>query len=150
MAADLRIARSGSGRCGLPEVKLGVLPGTGGTQRLVRIVGSSRAIDLMASGEVFGFDQAEELGIIDHQLDAEDETQFIDAVFDWTQRYRSPQAASLSVGLIKRSVRSGADLPLESGLALERELQQRLFNSEDAQEGISAFLEKRQPEFKGR
>ena len=150
LAADLRIARSGSGRCGLPEVKLGVLPGTGGTQRLVRIVGSSRAIDLMASGEVFGFDQAEELGIIDHQLDAEDETQFIDAVFDWTQRYRSPQAASLSVGLIKRSVRSGADLPLESGLALERELQQRLFNSEDAQEGISAFLEKRQPEFKGR
>ena len=150
LAADLRVARRGSGRCGLPEVKLGVLPGTGGTQRLVRILGSSRAIDLMASGEVFDFDRAEALGIVDHQLEADDEAQFIDAVFEWTERYRSPKAAALSVGLIKRSVRSGADLPLESGLALERELQQRLFTSEDAQEGISAFLEKRTPEFRGR
>ena len=72
------------------------------------------------------------------------------AVFEWTERDRAPKAAALSVGLIKRAVQSGADLPLESGLALERELQQRLFTSEDAQEGIAAFLEKRPPDFPGR
>ena len=150
MAADLRWARQGSGKCGLPEVALGVLPGTGGTQRFGRLVGASQALSLMAKGENFDFDRAQALGVIDEQIDAPDEAAFLEAVLAKAREFCAPKRASMSVGLIKRAIRGGLDLPLESGLALERELQQRLFTSEDAQEGIAAFREKRQPEFKGR
>lgn len=149
LACDLRFARRGSGKCGLPEVHLGVLPGTGGTQRLGRIVGASRAIDLMASGRTFDFDEAERLGLVDQQLDADSEAAFLDAVLERAREYTTPGRASMAVGLIKRAVKSGLDLPLESGLALERELQQRLFTSGDAREGIAAFTEKRKPTFEG-
>ncbi|MCB9908930.1 MAG: enoyl-CoA hydratase/isomerase family protein [Planctomycetes bacterium] len=150
LAADLRWARRGSGKCGLPEVALGVLPGTGGTQRLGRIVGASKAIAIMASGETFDFDRAEALGLVDEQIDAKDETVFLEAVLRMARTYCTPNRAAMSVGLIKRAIKGGLDLPLESGLALERELQQRLFQSSDAQEGIAAFQEKRQPIFEGR
>ena len=150
MSADLRYARRGSGKCGLPEVALGVLPGTGGTQRLARSVGASRAIELMADGAMFDYDRAEALGLINGQIDAADEAEFLDAILEKARGYCPPQKAGMSVGLIKRAVQSGVDLPLESGLALERELQQRLFQSEDAREGIAAFTEKRKAEFKGR
>ncbi len=149
LAADLRWARKGSGKCGLPEVALGVLPGTGGTQRLGRIVGASKAIALMATGEVFDYDRAQDLGLVDEQLEASDEADFIQQVLQMASAFCAPNRASMSVGLIKRSIKSGLDLPLESGLALERELQQRLFQSDDAKEGISAFKEKRKPTFKG-
>lgn len=149
LAADLRAARRGSGKCGLPEVKLGVLPGTGGTQRLARVVGASRAIELMASGRTFDYDEAERLGLVDRQLDADDEETFLGEVLAWARSFCAPRTASMSVGLIKRAVRSGAEVPLESGLALERELQQRLFTSADAAEGLAAFTEKRTPEFRG-
>ena len=150
LAADLRVARKGSGKCGLPEVSLGVLPGTGGTQRLARVVGASRAIQLMATGELFGFDQAQELGLVDRQIEAPNDQAFLDAVLDWAWTFCAPARAALAVGLIKRAVKGGIDLPLESGLALERELQQRLFSSSDAREGLAAFVEKRAPEFQGR
>ncbi|MFT4647861.1 MAG: enoyl-CoA hydratase [Planctomycetota bacterium] len=149
LAADLRWARKGSGKCGLPEVTLGVLPGTGGTQRLGRIVGASKAITLMATGEVFDYDRAQDLGLVDEQLEAADEEDFIQQVLQRASTFCAPNRASMSVGLIKRSIKAGLDLPLEAGLALERELQQRLFQSEDAKEGIAAFKEKRKPEFKG-
>jgi len=147
LAADLRIARRGSGRCGLPEVALGVLPGTGGTQRLVRVVGKSRAIELMATGRLFDFDEAERLGLVDSQLDAEGETPFLEAVLAYASQFLGPGKSSTAVGLIKRAVQSGAEVPLESGLALERELQQRLFSGPDAKEGLAAFLQKRAPSF---
>ncbi|MEZ6004141.1 MAG: enoyl-CoA hydratase/isomerase family protein [Planctomycetota bacterium] len=149
MAADLRWARRGSGKCGLPEVALGVLPGTGGTQRLGRIVGASKAIALMISGETFDFDKAQELGIVDEQFDAPDEATFLGQVLTKAKGYCTPGRAAMSVGLIKRAIKGGLDLPLEQGLALERELQQRLFTSRDAQEGIAAFKEKRTPHFEG-
>lgn len=149
MSADLRYARRGSGKCGLPEVALGVLPGTGGTQRLARAVGASRAIELMADGAMFDYDRAEALGLINGQIDADSEDAFLDVILEKARGYCPPHKAGMSVGLIKRAVQSGVDLPLESGLALERELQQRLFNSDDAREGIAAFVEKRKPEFKG-
>ncbi|MAG62101.1 enoyl-CoA hydratase [Candidatus Woesearchaeota archaeon] len=149
LAADLRVARKGSGKCGLPEAKLGVLPGTGGTQRLARLLGSSRAIGLMAEGNTFDYDEAEELGLINHQVEAEDEAGFMEAVLDWARTFTPPEAASGAIGLIKRAVQSGADLPLESGLALERELQARLFMGRDASEGIDAFKGKRPPHFTG-
>jgi enoyl-CoA hydratase/carnithine racemase len=147
MAADIRIARSGRGKIGLPEVNLGVLPGTGGTQRLCRLVGKAKAIDLMVNGENLSVEAAAELGIVSKVLPEEG---FWDEVYGYARSFCPPGKASKAVGLIKRSVQSGADLSLESGLALERELQQRLFQSEDAQEGIGAFVGKREATFKGR
>jgi enoyl-CoA hydratase/carnithine racemase len=150
LAADLRIARKGAGKMGLPEVSLGVLPGTGGTQRLVRVVGKSRAIELMAAGELFDFERGAELGLVNHVFEAATAGHFHEQVMAYARRFTAPDKAALAVGRIKRSVQSGAEIPFEYGLALERELQQQLFQSEDAREGMSAYVEKRKPQFKGR
>src|SRR6266542_3697283 len=136
MACDLRLAKENAGKIGLPEVNLGVLPGTGGTQRLARIVGKSLAIELMVKGELFSFDRAKEIGLVNEVFYAKD--------------FCPPHKASKAVGLIKRSVQSGAEVPFESALAIERELQQQLFQSDDAKEGIAANQEKRVAEFKGK
>lgn len=149
MAADLRIARKGAGKMGLPEVSLGVLPGTGGTQRLVRLVGKSKAIELMATGELFPFERGLELGIINNIYEAETAESFLDQVLNYARQFTSPDRAAHAVGRIKRSVQTGAEIPLEAGLALERELQQQLFQSEDAKEGLDAYVNKRKPTFKG-
>ena len=150
MAADLRIARKGAGKMGLPEVSLGVLPGTGGTQRLVRMVGKSKAIELMASGELFDFERGHQLGIINDIYEAENAATFLERVLGYARQFTAPNRASHAVGLIKRSVQTGAEIPFESALALERELQQQLFQSEDAKEGIDAYVNKRKPVFKGK
>lgn len=150
MAADLRVARKGAGKMGLPEVSLGVLPGTGGTQRLVRIVGKSKAIELMATGELFDFERGVELGIVNQLFESETIEQFREQVLEYSRQFTTPNRAAFAVGRIKRSVQSGAEIPFESGLALERELQQQLFQSEDAKEGLAAYTEKRRPEFKGK
>jgi enoyl-CoA hydratase len=150
MAADLRIARKGAGKMGLPEVSLGVLPGTGGTQRLVRMVGKSKAIELMASGELFDFERGQQLGIINDIYETENATTFLEQVLGYARQFTAPNRAAHAVGLIKRSVQTGAEIPFESALALERELQQQLFQSEDAKEGIDAYVNKRKPQFKGR
>ena len=147
MACDLRVARRNAGKIGLPEVNLGVLPGTGGTQRLCRLVGKSRAIELMATGETFSFERAEELGIVNHVYDPDG---WWDQVLLFARQFCPPNKASKAVGLIKRSVQSGIELPFESALAIERELQQQLFQSEDAKEGIAAYVEKRMANFKAR
>jgi enoyl-CoA hydratase len=150
MAADLRIARKGAGKMGLPEVSLGVLPGTGGTQRLVRMVGKSKAIELMASGELFDFERGHQLGIINDIYEAENAATFLEKVLGYARQFTAPNRAAYAVGRIKRSVQTGAEIPFESALALERELQQQLFQSEDAKEGIDAYVNKRKPVFKGR
>jgi enoyl-CoA hydratase/carnithine racemase len=150
MAADIRIARRGAGKLGLPEVTLGVLPGTGGTQRMVRMVGKSRAIELMASAELFDFEKGQELGLVNRVFDAESNELFMQQVMDYARQFTTPAKASRAVGLIKRSVQTGAEISLENGLALERELQQQLFQSEDAREGLDAYVNKRKPQFKGR
>ena len=150
MAADLRIARKDGGKVGLPEVALGVLPGTGGTQRLVRIVGKSKAIQLMAEGTTFDFDKAEELGLVNNVIEADSRDDFLAEVMEYARKFTTPNKATKAVGLIKRAVQSGSELPFELALTLERELQQQLFASEDAKEGIAAYMEKRPAEFKGR
>lgn len=150
LAADLRIARKGAGKMGLPEVSLGVLPGTGGTQRLVRLVGKSRAIELMATGELFAFERGLELGIINNIIEADTADNFRDEVLTYARQFTAPGRAAHAVGLIKRSVQTGAEVSLEAGLALERELQQQLFKSEDAKEGIDAYVNKRKPNFRGK
>jgi len=140
LAADLRVARKGAGKIGLPEVKLGVLPGTGGTQRLSRLLGKSKAIEMMALGETFNLEKAKELGIINEILEGEN---FTEQVLNYARQFCPPNKASKAVGRIKRAVQSGWEIPLESGLALERENQQLLFESEDAKEGLAAYIEKR-------
>lgn len=147
MAADIRIARKGAGKMGLPEVSLGVLPGTGGTQRLVRIVGKSRAIEMMATGQLFDFERGLELGIVNQIFEAEG---FAERVHEYARQFTAPNKAAHAVGHIKRAVQTGSEIPFESALALERELQQQLFQSEDAKEGLDAYVNKRKPEFKGR
>jgi enoyl-CoA hydratase/carnithine racemase len=150
LAADLRIARKGAGRVGLPEVGLGVLPGTGGTQRLLRLLGKARAFELMASGRLFDFDEARTLGVVTDVVEAADGEAFMAEVRRRALEYVPPGRASKAVGLIKRAVQSGGEMALAEGLALERELQQQLFESEDAREGLAAHLAKRAPAFKGR
>jgi len=144
LACDLRIARRGPAQFGLPEVALGVLPGTGGTQRLARLVGKSRAIELMATGAKFDVERARELGLVNAVLDGDD---FPAAVQAYAAQFTAPAKAAWAVGHLKRAVQSGAEMPLEQGLALERELQAKLFASEDAREGMAAFLEKRAARF---
>ena len=150
MAADIRIGRQAGGKMGLPEVSLGVLPGTGGTQRLVRIVGKSKAIEMMATGELFPFEVCRELGLIDRLLIADSGESLLNQVLEYARQFTTPAKAAMAVGRIKRSVQTGAEIPLEYGLALERELQQQLFQSEDAKEGLDAYVGKRKAEFKGK
>jgi enoyl-CoA hydratase/carnithine racemase len=150
LACDLRLARRGSGKCGLPEVSLGVLPGTGGTQRLARLVGRSKAIELMTAGQLHDYDQAHALGLVNEVRDADSDAAFLEGVLEHARGFCTPGRAALSVGHIKAAVQGGADVPLDVGLALERELQARLFASEDAREGIAAFVDKRAPRFEGR
>ena len=147
MAADIRIARKGKGKMGLPEVSLGVLPGTGGTQRLVRLVGKAKAIELMATGELFDFERGLELGLINQVLETEN---FLSDVLEYARQFTTPNKAAHAVGRIKRAVQTGSEIPFESALALERELQQQLFQSEDAREGLAAYVEQRKPQFKGK
>jgi enoyl-CoA hydratase/carnithine racemase len=147
LAADLRIANRGGGKIGLPEVTLGVLPGTGGTQRLARALGRARAFELMATGRSFSFEEAAALGLVHELFEA---SEFDAKVNEYAGRFLPPSRAAKAVGLIKRAVVSGLESSFSDGLALERELQQRLFESDDAREGLAAYVEKRPPRFTGR
>ena len=150
MAADLRVARKGAGKIGLPEVNLGVLPGTGGTQRLCRLVGKSHAIELMAAGDVFDLADGLDKNLVNQVIEADSHADFMAKVMAYAKQFTTPNKASKAVGHIKRAVQTGIGLPFEQALTLERELQQQLFQSQDAREGISAYVEKRKAEFKGK
>ncbi len=147
MAADLRIARQEAGKIGLPEVNLGVLPGTGGTQRLSRMVGKSKAIELMVTGNTFSFEEAQEMGIINDIYAREN---FMENIMEYARQFCPPNKAAKAVGRIKRAVQTGWEIPMESALAVERENQQILFQSEDAKEGLAAYVEKRPATFKAK
>ena len=150
MACDLRVARQDAGKLGLPEVSLGVLPGTGGTQRLARMIGKHKAIELMITGRNFSFEEGKDLGLVTEILACEEGDNFLDKVREYGSQFTTPTCASMAVGHIKRSVQSGAEVPLEYGLAMERELQAKLFASDDAKEGLTAFVERRKPNFQGK
>ena len=147
LACDMRVAKKGDGKIGLPEINLGLLPGMGGTQRLPRVIGKGRAMELLTTGRLISVDEAYEVGLINQVLDAEN---FNDKVIEYARQFIAPAKASKAVGLIKRSVQTGYELPLTEALALERELLQQLFESEDAHEGLDAYAKKRQAQFKGR
>jgi enoyl-CoA hydratase len=147
MACDIRIARKDAGKIGLPEVNLGVLPGTGGTQRLCRIVGKSKAIELMVTGNSFSFEEAKEMGILNDIFERDG---FMENIMEYARQFCPPNKAAKAVGNIKRSVQTGWEIPMESALVVERELQAGLFSSADAKEGIASYVEKRPATFKAK
>jgi enoyl-CoA hydratase/carnithine racemase len=147
LACDIRIARKGAGKIGLPEMNLGVLPGTGGTQRMARALPKNKAIELMAEARLMDFEEALELGLVNYIYESDG---FWDKVQEYARGFCPPNKASRAVGRLKRSVQSGSEIAFSEALALERELQQLCFQSEDAKEGIAAYNEKRKPAFKAR
>lgn len=150
LACDMRIARAGDFQMGLPEVALGVLPGTGGTQRLARLVGKSRAIEMMVEGSRMNVSRAAELGLVNKVWATDSHDEFLRKVVDYAHEFCPPSGAAMAAGRIKRAVQSGMEMSIEQGLAFERELQAELFASTDAREGLNAYVEKRKPQFKGR
>ncbi|HZO72126.1 MAG TPA: enoyl-CoA hydratase/isomerase family protein [Ktedonobacteraceae bacterium] len=147
LACDIRIARRNAGRVGLPEINLGVLPGTGGTQRMARALPKNKAIELMTEGKLMTFEEAQELGLINYIYESEG---FWEKVMEYARTFCPPNRASKTVGRIKRSVQSGSEIAFSEALALERELQQLCFQGEDAKEGLAAYVEKRQGAFQGK
>jgi len=146
MACDIRLARRNAGKIGLPEVALGVLPGTGGTQRMTRLLGRAKAIELMVTGRTFSFEEAQELGLVTEIYEG-DGAGFLQEVLTYAKQFTTPNKAAKAVGNIKRAVVSGGEVPFSEALAIERELQQLLFQSKDAKEGLDAYVNKRMAKF---
>jgi enoyl-CoA hydratase/carnithine racemase len=141
LACDLRVATAGRHKLGTPEVSLGLLPGNGGTQRLTRMLGTSRAMDLLLTGRTFSVEQAREWGLVVEVFDDDAQAQA------YAERFAHGPAVALRN--IKRCVYEGGQLPLEQGLELEGRLVAELFRSQDGHEGLTAFVEKRAPAFTG-
>ncbi len=136
MACDIRIAKKEGGKIGLPEVNLGVLPGTGGTQRISRIIGRARAIELMATGRTFSFEEALEFGLIHYIYERES---FWDDVVAYARQFCPPNKASRAVGRIKRAVVTGSEVGFGEALGIERELQQLLVHQRGCQGRIEGL-----------
>jgi enoyl-CoA hydratase/carnithine racemase len=145
LACDLRFAAEGKYRLGLPEATLGLLPGNGGTQRLPRLMGANQALEMMLTGETVTPDVALRLGIINKVFPA-------DKLMDETEVYARKLAAgaTLAIARIKQCVYQGIAMNLSDGLALERKLIEPLFDSDDAKEGLAAFVEKRTAVYQGK
>ncbi|HET7419499.1 MAG TPA: enoyl-CoA hydratase/isomerase family protein [Candidatus Dormibacteraeota bacterium] len=145
LACDLRFAAEGSYQIGLPETNLGLFPGSGGTQRLPRLVGLSKGMDMILSATTLNPAQAKEAGLVDRL--------FPDAAAcrEGAVEYATKIAAgpSVALGHAKLAVTQGYGAPLDLGLAIEREAISRVFASRDAIEGVKAFGEKRKADFKG-
>ncbi len=145
LACDLRFAAEGNYYLGLPEVTLGLLPGNGGTQRLPRLIGANKALEMMITGERVGPEEALRLGLVNRLFPAAD-------LLAETEAYARKLAAgaTLAIGAIKRCVYDGMNMELAEALAYERQLIAPLFDSQDAAEGFAAFSEKRQPQYQGK
>lgn len=144
LACHLRVAGRGA-RFGQPEVRLGLIPGYGATQRLTRVVGRGPALELLLTGEAIGAERAWELGLVSRVVEDSD---VLSAACGLAGKIL--ENAPLALGFCLEAVVSGGDIPLEKGLALEASLFGLCFGTEDAREGIRAFLEKRNPEFSGK
>jgi enoyl-CoA hydratase len=144
LACDIRVAAR-SARFGQPEVRLGLIPGGGGTQRLPRLIGAGRALRLILTGDLVDAEEAYRIGLVDVLADDGDlHTRTLELAHNMAAH--SPVALRLA----KNAVAAALETPLAAGLALERELFITAFASDDRREGVSAFLEKRSPNFTGR
>ncbi len=145
LACDLRLGSNDNYLLGMSEVKLGLMPGNGGSQRLTRVVGVARSLELCLSGENIGPLEAYRIGLLNQIFTADQFQHQVD-------RYCSELAsgAPLAIASLKRAIRQGAQMNLSEALALETELADTLYDTEDANEGFSAFSEKRKPAFCGR
>jgi enoyl-CoA hydratase/carnithine racemase len=150
LACDLRVAREGAFQIGLPEVALGVMPGTGGTQRLTRLLGKGLAMEMMTEGDAVTFEEGLRFGLINKLWSTETHDAFVRKVIDYAHTFTPPNKASKAVGYIKLGVQAALEMPIEQGLAFERELQASLFATHDAKEGLVAFSAKRKAVFKAR
>src|SRR5690606_37726003 len=144
LACDMRIAAR-SAKLGQPEIRLGLIPGGGGTQRLPRLVGSGRALRMILTGELIDAAEAYRIGLIDDLVDDDDLRRHTLDIAR-TIAAHSPVALRLA----KSALTAASEMPLTVGLAHERELFITAFGSEDRKEGVAAFLEKRSPQFTGR
>ncbi|HEY1566077.1 MAG TPA: enoyl-CoA hydratase/isomerase family protein [Solirubrobacteraceae bacterium] len=141
LACDVRYAIEGRYRLGTPEVTLGILPGNGGTQRLPRLIGAGPALELLITGRTLSPEEARSLGVVSQVFSDQ-------AAFD-THIEGLRALPPLALANIKRAVFEGVELPVADGLALERDLIEELFRTNDAHEGVTAFSEKRTPQFTG-
>jgi enoyl-CoA hydratase/carnithine racemase len=141
LACDVRYAEEGFYRLGTPEVTLGLLPGNGGTQRLPRLIGVGPALELLLTGRQLRPEEARQLGLVSQLFAAEPEFR--------AHVGKLAALPPLALAEIKRAVYDGIAEPLAGGLELERRLIEKLFRSRDAHEGLTAFSEKRTPEFAG-
>jgi enoyl-CoA hydratase/carnithine racemase len=144
LACDWRVVADDA-KLGQPEIKLGIIPGAGGTQRLARLVGPARAKDLVLSGRMVGAEEALRIGLADRVVPA---AEVYDAAVALVRPYTEGPAQALRAG--KLAIDGGLDMDLTSGLAWESQLFAALFATEDKREGMAAFVEKRKPRFTGR
>lgn len=145
LATDIRFAADNPTlQIGLPEVRLGVLPGTGGTQRLSRLIGKSKALDLMITGKMLSAKEALDLGVVNYVYPSD---QLLERVDEYAQNLVA--GATRAIGLIKQAVVQGTEVHIDAGFFMERELQNRLFRTHDAQEGLQSWIERREPNFDG-
>lgn len=144
LACDFRIAAE-EAQLGLPEINLGIYPGFGATQRLVRLVGKSRAMEIMMTGDRITARDAEKIGLVNKVVP-------ISTLEEETRKFANKllEKSSITLALLKQVILYGNDSPLISGLNMESIGWGLLFSTEDEKEGVSAFLEKRKPNFKGK
>lgn len=141
MACTFRIA-SPSAKMGLPEIKLGLIPGYGGTQRLPRLVGEARALDMIMTGRSVDAEEAERMGLLNRVVSGD----IVEAAIAYARSFTGFGLPAL--GFARAAVRRALDLPISEGLKVEADLSTLAFQTADAEEGMAAFSEKRKPEFK--
>jgi len=144
LCCDFRMAAQGTYNIGLPEVTLGVLPGTGGTQRLPRLIGRQKALDIMVLGAPVQPERAKELGIVDEVVPA---AELVPKAQEWCAAYAT--GPTLAIGQIKLATVLGGGMPFDIAMLYEHQAVGRLFASDDFREGVKAFTEKRKPDYKG-
>jgi enoyl-CoA hydratase len=144
MSCDIRVASSNA-KLGQPEIKLGIIPGGGGTQRLTRLVGEGKAMELILTGDMISADEAKQLGLVNHVFAPEElEAKTMELA------NKIAELSPVALAMAKASVKNAARMTLRAGLDSEVDLFALCFSSEDKEEGVRAFIEKRKAEFKGK